>query len=246
MYISKRILVLGLLIVLALSATGWVVAQSDGVIHACANPVGLLRVVADSTSCLAKETPLQWNIQGQQGEPGPAGPAGEQGPPGAVPAATDSTGGGQAHNNMQPSLTLHCIIALQGIFPPRSIAEREGAEALTGAEAINSPEAITGMDPFIGEIAWVAFNFPPRGWAFCDGQLLPIAGNEALFSLLGTTYGGDGRTTFALPDARGRAIVHAGNGPGLTPRTWGSRFGTETETLTVPQMPAHVHSITAP
>lgn len=95
--------------------------------------------------------------------------------------------------------------------------------------------------PFIGEVAWVPYNFAPRGWAFCDGQLLPISQNTALFSLVGTTYGGDGRTTFALPDVRSRTIMHEGQGPGLTPRRLGEEFGAENVTLTEAQMPAHSH-----
>lgn len=102
------------------------------------------------------------------------------------------------------------------------------------------------QDGFIGEIRMFAGNFAPRGWAFCNGQLLPISQNAALFSILGTTYGGDGRTTFALPDLRGRAPIHAGNGPGLTDRRLGSKGGQETVTLTVTQMPSHSHTIAAP
>jgi microcystin-dependent protein len=90
--------------------------------------------------------------------------------------------------------------------------------------------------PFIGEISVVAFNFPPKGWAFCNGQLLPISQNQALFSLLGTTFGGDGRTTFALPDLRGRTGVHLGNGFNL-----GQAFGEENVTLNISEMPAHSH-----
>jgi microcystin-dependent protein len=99
-------------------------------------------------------------------------------------------------------------------------------------------------DPFIGEIVMFGGNFAPRGWAFCSGQLLSISSNTALFSILGTTYGGDGRTTFALPDLRGRASVHPGNGPGLSPRRLGERFGTETVTLNDSQLPAHSHTAT--
>lgn len=101
------------------------------------------------------------------------------------------------------------------------------------------------MDPFIGEIIMFGGNFAPRGWALCDGQLLPIASNSALFSILGTIYGGDGRTTFALPDLRGRVPMHAGNGPGLSDRRLGSRGGQETVTLTTSQIPAHHHTIFA-
>jgi microcystin-dependent protein len=97
-------------------------------------------------------------------------------------------------------------------------------------------------EPFIGEVRWFAGNFTPRGWASCDGQLLSIASNTALFSILGTTYGGDGRSTFGLPDLRGRGMVHFGNGPGLTPHPLGQKAGTETETLQVNQLPVHTHT----
>lgn len=97
------------------------------------------------------------------------------------------------------------------------------------------------MNPFIGQIVMFGGNFAPRSWALCDGQLLAISSNEALFSILGTTYGGDGRTTFALPDLRGRVPVHAGSGPGLTPRTLGSKGGQERVTLTIPELPSHNH-----
>jgi microcystin-dependent protein len=100
-------------------------------------------------------------------------------------------------------------------------------------------------EPFLGEIRMFGGNFAPRGWAFCNGQLLSIAQNTALFSLLGTTYGGDGRTTFALPDLRGRAPMHWGQGPGLTNRMLGEAAGVENVTLLSTQMPAHVHAIGA-
>jgi len=100
-------------------------------------------------------------------------------------------------------------------------------------------------EPFIAEVRIFAGNFPPRGWAFCDGQLLPISQNTALFSLIGTTYGGDGRTTTALPNLQGRAPMHAGRGPGLTPRNLGQRGGTETVTLSEAQMPQHSHTLVA-
>jgi len=98
-------------------------------------------------------------------------------------------------------------------------------------------------NPFIGEIIMFGGNFAPRGWALCDGQLLPISQYSALFSILGTTYGGDGRTTFGLPDLRGRVAMHPGNGPGLTPRNLGTKSGSETNTLTVAQLPSHSHTI---
>ncbi len=100
-------------------------------------------------------------------------------------------------------------------------------------------------DPTLAEISMFGSNFAPRQWANCDGQLLSINSNQALFSLLGTIYGGDGRTTFGLPEMRGRVAVHTGSGPGLTPRQMGQRSGTETNTLTVAQMPSHGHAINA-
>lgn len=98
------------------------------------------------------------------------------------------------------------------------------------------------MEPAIGNICMFGGNFAPRGWAFCDGQLLPISQNTALFSLIGTTYGGDGRTTFALPDLRGRLAIHAGRGPGLSNRPLGQKWGEEAHTLTTQEMPAHTHA----
>lgn len=94
------------------------------------------------------------------------------------------------------------------------------------------------MDPFLGEIIMFGGNFAPRGWALCDGQLLPISQYSALFSILGTTYGGDGRTTFALPDLRGRVSMHPGHGPGLSNRRLGEKGGSETNTLTSAQLPS--------
>jgi len=96
-------------------------------------------------------------------------------------------------------------------------------------------------EPFVGEIRMFAGNFAPQGWAFCDGQLLAVSQNDALFSLLGTIYGGDGRTTFGLPDLRGRIPIHAGSGPGLSQRRLGAKAGAEKVTLTVNQLPSHTH-----
>jgi len=97
-------------------------------------------------------------------------------------------------------------------------------------------------EPFLAEIRPFAFNFPPRGWAHCDGQILPINQNQSLFSLLGTTYGGDGRTNFGLPDLRGRVPLHEGQGPGLSNRRLGERGGAETVNLTAAEMPSHTHA----
>lgn len=98
------------------------------------------------------------------------------------------------------------------------------------------------MEPFLGQIMMVGFNFAPRGWAFCDGQILSIAQNSALFSLLGTTFGGDGRSTFGLPDLRGRFPIHPGNGPGLPPYTWGQRGGNFQHVQNVAEMANHTHT----
>ena len=96
-------------------------------------------------------------------------------------------------------------------------------------------------EPFVGEIRMFAGNFAPRGWAYCDGQLLAVSQNDALFSLLGTIYGGDGRTTFGLPDLRGRIPIHAGHGPGLSDRRLGAKLGSEEVTLTRNELPSHSH-----
>ena len=98
-------------------------------------------------------------------------------------------------------------------------------------------------EPFLGMIIIVPYNFSPRGWAFCNGQILPIAQNTALFSLLGTTYGGNGQTTFALPDLRGRVPNSSGQGPGLSSYDLGQVGGTESTTLTINQMPSHNHTV---
>ena len=136
---------------------------------------------------------------------------------------TGVEGGGLSQTNMQPSLALHYIIAEQGIFPPRD-----------GGGSTD--------EPYVGQIQLFAGNFAPSGWAFCDGQLLPISQNTALFSLLGTQYGGDGRTTFSLPDLDGRLAVGMGQGPGFSNWDLGQTDGTETNTLTIDQMPAHDHT----
>ncbi len=101
------------------------------------------------------------------------------------------------------------------------------------------------QEPFIGEVKLFAGNFAPRDWAFCDGQLLPIAQNTALFSILGTTYGGDGRTTFGLPDLRGRVAVGPRNGSGLSDYSLGQKTGNESTVLNTSQLPAHSHTVNA-
>jgi microcystin-dependent protein len=104
---------------------------------------------------------------------------------------------------------------------------------------------IKAQEPYIGEIRLVGFNFAPVGWAFCDGQLLPIQQYQALFSLFGITYGGDGQTTFALPDLRGRVPMGQGTGSGLTSRSIGEQGGAENNTLLINQLPPHSHSVNA-
>lgn len=101
------------------------------------------------------------------------------------------------------------------------------------------------MDPFIGQIQTFGFNFAPNGWARCEGQLLAISSYSALFSLLGTTYGGNGFSTFALPDLRGRVMISPGSGPGLSSYVWGQKSGAENVTLTTLNLPSHNHSLNA-
>jgi microcystin-dependent protein len=134
--------------------------------------------------------------------------------------AVSSTGAAQPHSIIQPYLGLNFCIALEGIYPSRNAS-----------------------DPFLAEIMIFGGNFAPRGWAFCDGQIMSIAQNTALFSLLGTTFGGNGQTTFALPDLRGRVPLHAGSGPGLSNYSLGEMGGQQSVTLTTSQMPAHNHPV---
>ena len=108
-----------------------------------------------------------------------------------------------------------------------------------------APQSASAQSFYIGQLVPGGYNFCPRGSLAANGQLLPVASNSALFSLLGTIYGGDGRTTFALPDLRGRAPLHAGNGPGLSARPLGQRGGAETVTMTAAQMPSHSHMVGA-
>jgi microcystin-dependent protein len=100
-------------------------------------------------------------------------------------------------------------------------------------------------DPFVAEIRIFPFTFAPKGWAFCDGQILPISQNTALFALIGTTYGGDGKSTFALPDLRGSTPLHPGQGPGLSQRFLGEIGGSQTITLLQSELPAHIHGLNA-
>lgn len=124
-------------------------------------------------------------------------------------------------------------------------ANRFGITPGTVVDAQGRPMRSDGafMEPFIGAICAFGFNFAPRSWAMCNGQLLAIAQHQALFSLLGTMYGGDGRTTFALPDLRGRSAIHYGSGPGLSDYRIGSRGGAERVTLTAAEAPPHNHAV---
>ena len=142
--------------------------------------------------------------------------------------STGVTGGGLPVDNHQPTLKVNYIIALQGIFPPR--------------EDPNDPtQPPLSDEPFVGQIAMFAGNFAPAGWAFADGQLLPIAQNTALFSILGTSFGGDGKTNFALPDLEDRIPVGFGQGPGLSHWDLGEYAGEATVTLLESQIPTHTH-----
>ncbi len=134
--------------------------------------------------------------------------------------STAATGYNQAVNNMQPFLALNYCIALNGIFPSRS-----------------------GYDPFVGEIELYAFNFAPSGYTQCNGAILAINTDMALFALIGTTFGGNGTTTFAVPDLRGRVPIHYGQGAGLSNRAMGEGGGAESVTLTIGNLPSHTHTI---
>ena len=125
----------------------------------------------------------------------------------------------------------------------QSIGAILGASTLVMGMGYSQP--VQASDPFIAEIVMFGGNFAPRGWAFCEGQLLQISQYTAVFALLGTTYGGDGRVTFGLPDLRGRAAIHPGSGPGLSTYRLGQKGGVEQVTLTVNQVPSHTHAATA-
>jgi microcystin-dependent protein len=126
----------------------------------------------------------------------------------------------------------------------KSVSFIASAAATALAVVMSCSSPAQASDPFLGQIETFGFNFAPRGWLLCDGQLLSISQNTALFSLMGTTFGGDGRTTFGIPDLRGRVAKHVGTGPGLTPVTWGQRGGAEYTVITVNNMPAHNHLAT--
>jgi len=147
--------------------------------------------------------------------------------------------------------TAHGIVPAAAAAPNparRSWLKRLGA-VLGGAAlarpALAGPTQVTGQNPFIGEIMLVGWNFATPGWMICDGTLLPISGYQALFSLIGTTYGGNGTTNFALPDLRGRAPKHIGQGPGLSNYVRGVRGGSEGLTLITSIMPTHNHTVNA-
>ena len=119
------------------------------------------------------------------------------------------------------------------------------AVALGMTATVAPTTAHAQVDPLLGQMMTVAFNFCPRGWAKADGQLLPISSHTALFSLLGTIYGGDGRTTFALPDLRGRSSIHSGHGAGLNVVAQGERGGANSQVMTIATMPNHSHTATS-
>jgi microcystin-dependent protein len=147
---------------------------------------------------------------------------------------TGVTGDGTPVENRQPSLGLRYIIAMQGYFP------QDPASGVTPPGGTQAPDR---NEPFMGEIRAVPYNVAPRGWAFCEGQLLSINQNQALFSLLLTRYGGNGQTTFALPDLRGRVPIGAGQGPDLPNYTLGQKVGSAQVALTPANLPAHSHSV---
>ena len=140
----------------------------------------------------------------------------------AVEHGIGETGGNGAHANVQPYLAMRYVLATQGQYPSRDGFQDQG-------------------EPFMGEIRAFGFGKVPSGWASCDGQLLPIIQNQALYTLLGTTYGGDGKTSFALPDLRGRSPLGFGQGPGLSAYVMGQKGGSEKVSLQIGEIPKHFH-----
>ena len=168
---------------------------------------------------------------------------GDEGSPGVVPAHQHTIGsngatqfaGESVSTNLQPSLALTPLISTVGTYPSPSVV------ATGGSRFANF--GFGGFEPFLGELTWIAHEYIPSGWRVANGDLLDIATNQALFSILGTMYGGNGETNFRLPDLRGRAAVGTGNGPGLTSRNDGNVFGAHEESLTEAHLPAHSHSL---
>jgi microcystin-dependent protein len=144
--------------------------------------------------------------------------------------------------SLQSSLQANQAVERRGFFK-KILALATGGVVFGAAGKVHA--APQTLDPFIGQIILFAGNFAPSGWALCNGQLLPIAGNASLYSLLGNVYGGTAPITFALPDLRGRVPIHAGTGPSLTPRTIGDQGGAETHLLQQTEMPPHGHDIGA-
>lgn len=121
--------------------------------------------------------------------------------------------------------------------------QAKAADIIPATDGIQQADATTTLDPLLGQVNIFPYSFAPRGWIACEGQLLPISQYSALFSLLGTTYGGDGRTTFGLPDLRGRMVIGEGRGNGLTTRTRGNKLGNESSVLSIGDLPAHNHTM---
>ena len=169
---------------------------------------------------------------------------------GTAEHVTTRTGGGDAHENRQPSLGLRYVIANSGLYPSRGTAEGEEAsseDAKMAAMAEPNPDAANApgdaTEAYLGEIRLLPYNFAPRNWAECKGQLLPIKDYKTLFSLLGTTFGGDGRTTFGLPDLRGRVAMGLGAHGGTT-YVMGQKVGAESVALKTNEIPSHDHDLT--
>ncbi|MDC0936237.1 tail fiber protein, partial [Pirellulales bacterium] len=161
----------------------------------------------------------------------------------AIGTAYSTLPAGQStHSNLQPSLALHPIIATTGTYPSPSVVANT-PPALGGYGAGDGPYFGTNDEPYLAEITWIAHDEPPPGWRLANGDTLDIADHQALFSIVGTMYGGDGEVTFRLPDLRGRTAVGTGSGPGLTPRASGQSFGAPDEVLNTTHTPSHVHAL---
>jgi len=171
-------------------------------------------------------------------------PTGQNGTQAGMQTISNS-GSNQPHNNIQPYLGCNYIIALYGIFPSQSKASKYDGLQLNLDGSLTKADVQRSSETYLSEISIFAFPFAPRGYATCSGQLIPINQNQALFSLLGTNYGGNGQTNFALPDIRGRVPVGIGQGNGLRSWTLGEMIGEENHTLTIPETPAHNHKLAA-
>lgn len=211
------------------------IPNSNNIVQACVNSFGAIRAIDATQTCIpSTENPISLNAA--------TNVIGSSVKISGTTNTVSSTGLSQPMSVVQPYLTLNFIICLNGIYPSQSRRAEEAGGPGEEPQDQNQRQLQT-IYAYIGEIRMFAGNFAPYGWAFCQGQTLPISQYQAVFSLLGTFYGGDGTSTFALPDLRGRVPLSFGQGPGLSSYTLGQESGTESVTATVATLPAHTHTI---